>query len=102
MDIKDLFKRLKIEAEIPDALLEISKRDNLDGSFIEKDFIMSVQKKYDIFCEEYLELVLKAAEALQNNDELFFLSKIVVTYMREHTEKSERNAISPLLPELFS
>lgn len=101
MDIKDLFKRLKIEAEIPDDLLEISKRDNLDGSFVEKDFIMSVQKKYDIFCEEYLELVLKAAEALQNNDELFFLSKIVVTYMREHTEKSERNAISPLLPEVL-
>lgn len=99
MNIKELFKRLKIEAEIPDAIIEISKRDNLDGSFAENDFIMSVQEKYDIFCEEYLELVLKGAEALKKNEELFFLSKIVVTYMLEHTEKSERSRISSILPE---
>lgn len=101
MDIKELFKRLKIEAEAPEILAEIASRDFLDGSFAEKDFIMSVQDKYDIFSEEYLSYVLKGAEFLKANDDLFSLAKILVAYMLEHPDMKERSAAISSIPEMF-
>jgi hypothetical protein len=101
MDIKELFKRLGIDAEIPESFIEISKRDNLDGSFAEKNFIMAIQEKYDIFCDEYLELVLNGAQALKMNEDLFHLAKILVTYLLEHTDKTERNSAVSAIPEFF-